>query len=625
MFKIFKKQVDLRFWAVLAVAAAVIFLLCWKKLFIFNLIPLDGNMVDMSYPNWLAAREAWSEFRLPLWNPLRNMGEPHLADPQTTALYPPFILFSPIKDFVDFLRAWVTVHTAIAVFFMGLLAHRLYKDIPAGIAGALVAGFNGFFISRVTMPHQFASMAWVSAILYFQAAGSVLGMGICLAFQWLAGYPPISLITVIMAGAVAVSRGREGVKKLAAAGAIALGLSAVQLIPFIEFLGNSIRPVVLQYDTVISFSLTLKQLFKEVFVPQWYALMPEIPGDPAIICFYTGLIVIGLAVLGVVRGSVMERRIGVVILVAFLLSLGGSLPFYRYLKFLHLFRFPANWLLPAVIGIALLCAGGLRGIKSVRWKWIFLVLIAADLTVFAQFPRSAWAKLTYFTDEPGVMGEIGPAGYASRIYHTDRFSANLEKSIKGESDYLFFREYLTPSFATSFGYHEVSSYQMLTLKKAAAYQQRLSRAGLDSQLLDLAGIQTVFMIEEGNKDGLISEQKVRIAVRETYRKRVFLDDESAGVADIVEYSPGRVRARVKAFRECSLIFSEVVFPGWKAVVGDKEEAILPFEDTFMSIPITAGKHDVVFSYKPLSFRIGLIITLLTIFMLALWNMRKRRL
>ncbi|MEK7381931.1 MAG: hypothetical protein AAB262_01430, partial [Elusimicrobiota bacterium] len=61
----------------------------WRRLLLQGQIPVDGNMITVTYPNWILARSLWLDPHLPLWNPLRNMGTPYLADPITSVLYPP--------------------------------------------------------------------------------------------------------------------------------------------------------------------------------------------------------------------------------------------------------------------------------------------------------------------------------------------------------------------------------------------------------------------------------------------------------------------------------------------------------------------------------------------------------
>ncbi|MCR4296789.1 MAG: hypothetical protein NUW21_14745, partial [Elusimicrobia bacterium] len=83
----------------LILSALALLCIAWKPLLLQGLIPVDGNMIAVTYPNWTLARSLWLNPRLPLWNSLRNMGAPYLADPITSALYPPQWLLTLLPDF----------------------------------------------------------------------------------------------------------------------------------------------------------------------------------------------------------------------------------------------------------------------------------------------------------------------------------------------------------------------------------------------------------------------------------------------------------------------------------------------------------------------------------------------
>ena len=76
-----------------------------------------------------------------------------------------------------------------------------------------------------------------------------------------------------------------------------------------------------------------------------------------------------------------------------------------------------------------------------------------------------------------------------------------------------------------------------------------------------------------------------------------------------------------------LFMSETYYPGWQAYVDGKEEKILRANYTFRAIPLGPGSHRVELRIRPLSFRIGLGVSLLTILLLiGAWaiSAKKRR-
>jgi uncharacterized membrane protein YfhO len=74
--------------------------------------------------------------------------------------------------------------------------------------------------------------------------------------------------------------------------------------------------------------------------------------------------------------------------------------------------------------------------------------------------------------------------------------------------------------------------------------------------------------------------------------------------------------------------SETFYPGWKAYVDGKDEEILRANYVFRAIPVGPGSHRIEVVFEPLSFKIGLAVSLLTIFLLIagwiIWTRRRGR-
>jgi uncharacterized membrane protein YfhO len=69
----------------------------------------------------------------------------------------------------------------------------------------------------------------------------------------------------------------------------------------------------------------------------------------------------------------------------------------------------------------------------------------------------------------------------------------------------------------------------------------------------------------------------------------------------------------------------VYYPGWRAYVDERREEILRANYLFRGIPVGPGSHRVEVLYEPLSFKIGLSLSLLTLFLLLLaWPISTRR-
>jgi Bacterial membrane protein YfhO len=70
-----------------------------------------------------------------------------------------------------------------------------------------------------------------------------------------------------------------------------------------------------------------------------------------------------------------------------------------------------------------------------------------------------------------------------------------------------------------------------------------------------------------------------------------------------------VRLEATARQPAMLFLADLAYPGWKAYVDGQETQIYRADYLFRSVFVPAGKHTVEFVYRPRSFRLGLLITL----------------
>jgi hypothetical protein len=595
----------------LALFSLIYFVIFWKNLYWQRLIPVDGNMLRFMYPHWAIFKEALRTHGQFLWNPLNNMGEPFLADPGSLVTYPFQWMLGVLPDYLTYLQAWVGLHTLLASGMAGLLAWRWYKDLHAAVIAAVLFGFNGFFSARVTLPMHLAAAAYLPAIIYFLDRGSSRGLGLMFALQWMAGFPSFSILSVVCSLIFALCRGPASFRCWAKGGIWGIGLSCVQWFPFLEMLEQSVRDVFLSSTAALEYSLSPLELAKVLLLPQWYAIRPALDGDPAIMSFYVGLVALGLAAFAAYKGTRIEKVLGWGTGIALLLSLGSYLPGYASLHPLHLFRFPANWLLPATLGIALLCAAGLSRISDLRWKNLLLGIIALDLLVFGQYTRVAWAQPIFLEEQPELAEVFQTRTPQTRLYHPDRMTTLwVQQGAKTAEDLQAMKDLLIPSYATAFGIAETRSYQVLRSRRAAGFHERLREAGPRSPLWDLAGISTMVTVSPQVKR--IEPTQTEILRNNRPLPPLYWEDRMTETIQMKNYVPGRIEAIVNAERPQRLIFREVYYPGWKVQIDHAESAMDTFVETFMAVKVPAGQHRVTFRYEPLSVRIGLLLSIATL-------------
>jgi Bacterial membrane protein YfhO len=89
-----------------------------------------------------------------------------------------------------------------------------------------------------------------------------------------------------------------------------------------------------------------------------------------------------------------------------------------------------------------------------------------------------------------------------------------------------------------------------------------------------------------------------------------------GSARIIEYKPEKVVVDATARRPAELVLTDVDFPGWKVKVDGKSADLHRVDYLLRGTSLPAGRHRVEFSYEPLSFRAGWIISLIALLALA---------
>lgn len=180
---------------------------------------------------------------LPLWNPWNGGGEPWLANPQTGVFYPPAWLFA----LLPFSRAYVLFlifHLALLGWGSWTLFRRWTADPPAFVA-ALALMLSGPVFSLVDINNNLASFAWLPLVLRLAAERrerrdlrSLLLLSLALALAFLGGEPIFAAVAALATVAILLPRDWLGA---ALAGVGAAGVSAVQLLPFLEWIAGSER------------------------------------------------------------------------------------------------------------------------------------------------------------------------------------------------------------------------------------------------------------------------------------------------------------------------------------------------------------------------------------------------
>jgi hypothetical protein len=75
---------------------------------------------------------------------------------------------------------------------------------------------------------------------------------------------------------------------------------------------------------------------------------------------------------------------------------------------------------------------------------------------------------------------------------------------------------------------------------------------------------------------------------------------------IQSFEPEEIRIRARLDGHGFLVLTDQYYPGWEARIDTVPTPILRANHLFRAIPLTAGEHEIVFRYRPRSFRIGAV-------------------
>ncbi|MEX0879672.1 MAG: YfhO family protein [Thermoanaerobaculia bacterium] len=215
-----------------------------------------GDLVTELYPWKAFTRRAIAGGAMPLWNPHLLLGAPFAGDLQTGLFYPPNLIYF----FLPTALAW-SLSFILRTVLAGVLATLLAKALGATRSAALTAGvlfaFCGWVTAFQTRPHLDTSL-WLPLVflgverLRRRLDGcSVALTALAFALPVLAGQPEnaahvtaVGLVFFLYRLALPPQQGAPPAGRLrfaalfAAAGLLALGLAAVQMLPGLEFIGQ---------------------------------------------------------------------------------------------------------------------------------------------------------------------------------------------------------------------------------------------------------------------------------------------------------------------------------------------------------------------------------------------------
>ncbi len=397
----------------------------------------DYNLI--TYPIRYFLGQTFSQGAIPYWVPNAHGGMPFMASFHPGVFYPPSLLFL-LDDTTYALNLFYVLHFMVLGVFAYLLARSWHLTFAAALCCGVTGMLSGFIVASTLVSNFFISAVWLPMVFWMfhqfwvrKHIGYFVGLVAAIAIQTLAACPEINILTMLLLFAHSLcfqprAPGFPGIARMTAslglAVILALGLSALQLVPTAHLIQHSFRDGGLSYEKHTRWSMKPSKLLFLAIPPDYRKYLdssspskpvPEMHAKSSdqkvphgtvskdhsgadsntdaqeisglLHTVYMGLISLVLALL-----CFFFRREKAVIfwwavfLLGALLALGEYNPFYKavytVIPFLDLFRYPEKYFYISAFAVVFLSGYGLDYlIRSTRERQIKIFQVLTVLIV----------------------------------------------------------------------------------------------------------------------------------------------------------------------------------------------------------------------------------------------------
>ena len=406
----------------------------------------SSDLINLFLPRMLWAVDFFKSFgHVPRWDPYTYSGVPFIGNMQSPGFYPlnwPAVLMSADR----FFNLYYVAHALLGGFFAYLFARRLGLGRAASTYAAAVYQTSGFFVAHVYAGHcvHLGNYPWLPlvalAVLELVRTRRLVWAGLAAAagaLQLLSGHPQFFLYSVTFAAAFAltewIAAGRAKFVSTAALGALAaallVGLSAVVLLPGIEFasLMENARKAPLGYSD--SFSISGADVVRLAFGRRIGFDKAQLPAFWES-CGFAGMLTLPLAFAGAWFGR--RRRVEIFLaaaaIIAVLFSMGPEGGVYYFFYYVipgyGTFRAPGRMLMVFTLAAGLLAGFGLDGFARLtapraKAAAVFALALAAGAAVLFVAMRGvywaggAWGDFIWAFSQPATLIAAGLSAAAT--------------------------------------------------------------------------------------------------------------------------------------------------------------------------------------------------------------------
>ncbi len=698
--------------------------------------PPGGDFVSFNFPQNVFAAHSLQNGEIPLWNPYVMTGQPFAADPNIGFFYPlKLLLMLAVPGFTYQEMEYLLI---LHYFLSGLFTYALARDLGVTRSGGIVAGlgfmFSGFMVAQVEHPNIIITATWLPLVfLYFRrailhgGAADALYSALFLAISIFGGHQQFSVLMVIwmllwLAGYWLVVNRRtfwSDVRAITLVFAVALAAAAVQILPALELISQSLRG---QLGAAEATAINLPP-------SGWIALiLPHFFGSTGLQAesvwsgygnwseafAYVGVITLFLAAIGLaLRGRGLEVLgryeawflAGTAVL-GLLLAAGNATPLYGWaytlIPVLRFLRVPARFVYWFDMSLPLLAGFGIdffarAPVAGSRWRRVVIVFVALALAAVA-LGRAAVPMTAVRLGDLDVLLLLTGTLFIALLFHArlsnfrallvalvvallalDLFAAHsaynltthdpltnfrLPQTLDPQRVGNLYRIDLTPDalaaweplgglvhsvpMASGLPWNpfdltdyrdywgeidqESQAYDFLAVKYLIAPHGAALSSKWTPEPAD-AGLQVFENAQAQPRASVVFQSVVEPdrAQALNFTKSSAFDPHRIVVLDSgVPISRPGATANVRIVSSANnsmileaalsedgyLVLSDAYYPGWRVWVDEHEQVILRANYAFRAVSLQAGHHTVRFQFDPLSWRIGLTVSVVTWLALA---------
>lgn len=571
---------------------------------------------------------------MPLWNPYSYSGMPFLANLQSSLFYP----FSLIFWFFKFPHAQ-NIYQCFHLWGIGLLAFLSGRALSFSRAGScwLAIGFfmNGVLIGHFEFLSVLGALLWIPAFFIFHR--SVWLLGLAVVFSIFSGYPAVTLL----GGALLLLPFFRVKLRMAQAAAIALGLTAVQVLPFLELWRNSVRAAGLPFGEATAGSLPPLQILG---LATALITRPSLAAmDPAALpvgeryhweyCHWIGILTVILAF-----GLSHPRRRALIFWasLASLLSFGKYAPqFYLFSETFKILNFirSSHLLMLVPVVIILYLSGRNAGVLKLNFRVALLVWTTMEICFYSFGAHPTLSSLYFIQKGPITRWLQEQKAHSSifRFAHTPQTLITPEIRARNLMEgWSIFLDRL--AHTTSLPYRlsnahgsgdplELAAHWRFYLRGFSVEDARSANPALNQMNIR-------YLLSKSPIDDpayrLVHESHIRVYENLKVWPRAFIadgQDEPKEKAAILSY--GHEKVVIQTDGKGRLVLLDPFYPGWEAWAGGKRLPVEMALGLFRKVRLE-GEQDgkVMFVFRSKSFLLGAAVSLSALFGILLWWTRR---